>query len=101
MFKSLFKKSKKEIFVEVNMEEIFNVENFNKWFLNPENGSYANIGIFLRLDKLSDSFFFEYFEFQGIKKGSDFAYGENYAKFRNLVEQVRTDWKNKINEKNS
>jgi hypothetical protein len=34
----------------------FNVDNFNKWFNDPNNKAvYANTGIFLRLDKLSES----------------------------------------------
>ncbi|SRR6266403_2598350 len=100
MFKNLFKKSQNKTSIK-SIEEIFNVTNFNNWFINPDNGSYANHGIFLRLDKLCDSFFFEYFEFQGVKKGSDFAYNENYTKFRVFVEQVRLNWISKINEKNS
>jgi hypothetical protein len=52
-----FFKKKVETPVEIPSEDvIFNVENFNKWFNDPNNNAvYANPGIFLRLDKLSDS----------------------------------------------
>jgi hypothetical protein len=42
---------------------IFNVDNFNAWFNAPDNGStYANSGIFLRVDKLSQSHVVDYLE---------------------------------------
>ena len=42
-------------------DDVFNVEKFNTWFNNTDNGAvYANPGIFLRTDKLSESQILDY-----------------------------------------
>lgn len=42
---------------------IFNVDNFNNWFNDTNNNAiYANPGIFLRTDKLSQSHVMDYLE---------------------------------------
>ena len=50
-----FFKKEKPVEKEIPSEDVvFNVDNFNKWFNDPNNNAvYANTGIFLRLDKLS------------------------------------------------
>ena len=83
----------------INMDELFTVVKFNEWFNEPDNGAlYAHSGIFLRLDKLSDSQFFDYFEsYDGIYDGEDFSYTEHYKKFTELKDNVRNDWSDKLN----
>ena len=40
---------------------VYNVDNFNLWFCHKDNGAvYANEGIYLRLDKLSESHITDY-----------------------------------------
>ena len=94
--------SKKIIISHIDIENLFKVENFNYWFNNPNNGAvYAHTGIFLRLDKLSDSQFFDYFESYGsIKDGEFFAYNEDYTRFIKFKDDVRKDWMKKIEERN-
>jgi hypothetical protein len=98
-FLDLFKKKVEPI--EIPSEDVvFNVNNFNKWFNDKNNNAvYAHSGIFLRLDKLSDSHITDYMEkCYGIKNGGPFLWSEPViemiGKFR---EQIREDWRKKLN----
>lgn len=73
-------------------EIMFNVQNFNIWFCHPNNKAiYANSGIFLRLDKLSQSQIKDYLnKSYGVKEY------DNY-KIQEFEKQIREDWKNKLN----
>lgn len=52
---------KKEPVNIASEEEVFNVDTFNEWFNDDNNGAiYANKGIFLRTDKLSESQILDY-----------------------------------------
>lgn len=82
-----------------NFEIVFDVDLFNKWFKKPKPDKYTNIGIFGRVDKLSDEFFYEYFEsYIDIHNGSMFAYSYDPIKFVKFKDMVKKDWleKNKI-----
>ena len=58
MFGSIFKKEPKFV---PKKYVVFNVDTFNEWFNDKDNGAtYANSGIFLRTDKLSISHIEEY-----------------------------------------
>ena len=59
---NLFRKKINIIEIFIEQESIvFCIDNFNKWFNDPENGSvYAHPGIFLRTDKLSLQHILEY-----------------------------------------
>lgn len=94
--------SKKIIISHIDIEKVFNIENFNYCFNNPNNGAiYAHTGIFLRLDKLSDSQFFDYFEsYEGINDGENFAYREDYTRFIKFKDDVRKDWMKEIEKRN-
>lgn len=77
-------------------EEIFNVENFNTWFCDPNNGAvYANLGIFLRLSKLSENHITDYIQkkYNINWNKSDISY-EEIVTFYNIIRQ---DWLTKIN----
>lgn len=101
-FDFLKKKSKKEVKEIKDIDYIFNVDLFNKWFNAPNNGSYANPGIFLRLDKLDTGFFEEYFDYmvknysiEGINKGSDITEGVYHDRYIRFYGEVRIDWMKK------
>jgi hypothetical protein len=67
------KATESKIDIEIASNDImFSVENFNKWFVDPNNGAvYANRGIFLRLDKLSVGHIEDYLEKEfGIDRSS-------------------------------
>jgi hypothetical protein len=76
---------------------LFNVETFNTWFNDKDNGAvYANSGIFLRLDKLSISHIEDYL----VKcHGLNLSNWDIYEDVRNFNEEIRKDWINKINQK--
>ena len=99
-FLDFFKKQKVTEPIEIPSEDVvFNVDNFNKWFNDPNNNAYANPGIFLRLDKLSDSHIIDYMEkCYGIKNGGPFLWSqpvfEMISEFR---DRIREDWRNKLN----
>jgi hypothetical protein len=93
-FLDFFKKEK--INVEIPSEDvIFNVDNFNKWFNDANNNAvYANPGIFLRLDKLSESHILDYMlKCYGIENEG------HWNNIHNFYEEIRKDWMNKINNK--
>jgi hypothetical protein len=82
--------------------DIFNVEKFNEWFCDPNNGAtYAHTGIFLRLDKLSADHIFEYLEKRyGIKYGGPFLWSKpTIEMLGDFEEEIRKDWRTKLNEK--
>ena len=69
---------------------IWNIENFNNWFNNPDNNAvYANPGIFLRTDKLSVSHVLDYMEkCYGIVQSEAYKEHDVYA----FTDLVRKDW---------
>jgi hypothetical protein len=75
---------------------LFNVETFNTWFNDKDNGAvYANSGIFLRTDKLSISHIEDYL----VKcHGLDLSNWDIDEDVRNFHEEIRKDWINKINQ---
>jgi hypothetical protein len=77
---------------------IINVDNFNLWFNNPNNGAtYAHPGIFLRLDKLSLAHIWEYMEnCYGIERESLISLGYDVSGFERAIRQ---DWLNKLKTK--
>jgi len=70
---------------------VFNVVNFNSWFINPGNNAvYANSGIFLRLDKLDEAHITDYLEkCYGIVDG-------DCEDIKEFEKEIREDWKHKI-----
>jgi hypothetical protein len=96
-----FFKKKVETPVEIPSEDVvFNVDNFNKWFNDPNNNAiYANPGIFLRLDKLSESHITDYMEkCYGIKNGGPFLWSEPVSEMiREFMYRIREDWRKKLN----
>ena len=75
-------------------EIIFSVDNFNIWFRHPENrAEYANEGIFLRTDKLSESHIADYLlKSYGLKNGA-FLFSKPYGEMiSDLFKAVRKDW---------
>ena len=82
----------------VEEDEVYSVDKFNEWFNDKDNGSYANSGIFLRLDKLSDSMFEDYFKSNGIEDAIGRMSQDGYEKFRAFEKSVREDWVKKKNE---
>jgi hypothetical protein len=96
-----FFKKKVETPVEIPSEDVvFNVDNFNKWFNDPNNNAiYANPGIFLRLDKLSESHITDYMDkCYGIKNGGPFLWSEPVSEMiREFMYRIREDWRKKLN----
>ena len=82
-------------------EIIFDVKNFNTWFCHPDNGAvYANKGIFLRLDKLSDSHIYDYLKkCYGIDSSVNFSISVDRL-VRNFYNDIRLDWITKLNKSN-
>lgn len=75
-------------------EIVFNVDNFNIWFRHPDNKAvYANEGIFLRTDKLSESHVEDYLlKSYGIKNGA-FVFSKPYREMvSDLFKAVQKDW---------
>lgn len=87
--KNLFKP--KEIIKSFSVPDyiVFNVHNFNNWFKHPNNNAvYAHLGIFLRLDKLSESHITDYLEkCYGIKEA-------DYEKIKKFYSEIIKNWKN-------
>lgn len=96
MFKSIFKK--KETFVP-RKYVLFNVETFNTWFNDKYNDAvYANSGIFLRVDKLSESQIKDYL----IKcHGLELSNWDIEEDIRNFYEEIRKDWLKKLDNLNN
>jgi hypothetical protein len=93
----------KDLVFELNLPdevEIFDVDKFNDWFCDPNNGAtYAHIGIFLRLDKLGEYHIFEYLENRyGIKNGGPFLWSKpTIEMLGDFEKEIREDWRNKLN----
>lgn len=93
LIKSLLQKKEEIKAVIIPDYIVFNVENFNAWFKDKNNNAvYANEGIFLRLDKLSESDIEDYLEK---------CYGVTnceYEKIREFHNAVRENWMKIITE---
>lgn len=79
-----------------NLDTMFDVNRFNIWFNKPGKKCYANSGIFLRLDKFSQSMIKDYIEdeFEGLLEFGYFP----YKKIKAFEDAIREDWKRRINE---
>lgn len=87
MFGSIFKKEPKFV---PKKYVLFNVNTFNEWFNDKDNGAkYTNSGFFLRTDKLSISHIEEYLvKCHGLKL-SDFDFNKEIVGF---YSSVCKDW---------
>lgn len=83
---------------QINIDNLFNVDDFNKWFNSDNNGSYANPGIFLRLDKLNNSMIYDYFKYLYITDVENKMEGEYRTQFNTFREDIRKDWLSKLDE---
>jgi hypothetical protein len=96
-----FFKKKVEKTIEIPSEDVvFNLDNFNKWFNDPNNNAvYSNPGIFLRLDKLSESHILDYMEkCYGIKNGGPMKWSKpHWIMIEDFHNEIREDWRNKLN----
>ena len=70
---------------------VYNVDNFNLWFCHKDNNAvYANLGIYLRLDKLSQSHITDYLiKSYGITKF-------DHQKISDFEQDIRLDWSKKL-----
>lgn len=97
--KDFFSKEKPEVKKEIpNEDVIFNVDNFNEWFCDPNNNAvYANKGIFLRVDKLSDAQVIDYLEKKyGIENGGPFLWSKpTWSMISDFIKDIRKDWMDK------
>ena len=103
-FSRLFRKDvveEEKFDYSVNEDVIFNVDNFNNWFNDPNNNAiYANSGIFLRLDKLSDSHIDDYLLKKYNLDNGAFLFSKPYVSMKaDLHREIRKDWLNKLNNK--
>lgn len=92
-------KNKEETSITIDESIIFNVDNFNNWFNDPKNGAtYAHSGIFLRLDKLSESHIKEYLKnVYNIDNFGPFLWSQpTHIMVTNFMNNIKNDWKNKI-----
>lgn len=96
MFRNIFKK--KATFVP-RKYVLFNVETFNTWFNDKYNDAvYAHSGIFLRVDKLSESQIKDYL----IKcHGLELSNWDIEEDIRNFYEEIRKDWLKKLDNTNN
>lgn len=81
---------------------VFNVENFNNWFNDDNNNAiYANKGIFLRLDKLSESQITDYIEkCYGLSGG--FLWSKpTHEMIYMFYEEIRKNWQELIRLQNN
>lgn len=71
-------------------DSILDVDKFNDWFNRPDKSSYANEGIFLRLDKLCGDMINEYIEYElfGLVEPESF----DYSKKSKFETAIRKDW---------
>ena len=84
---------------QLNINNLFVVDDFNKWFNSDNNGSYANPGIFLRLDKLCSGMIYDYFKYLYITDVENKMTDEYRVQFNKFHEDIRKDWLNKLNNK--
>ena len=91
MFDRFFKKKVKFI---PKRYVIFNVDTFNVWFNSGDNESgYVNSGIFLRLDKLSESMIEDYLtQCHGLNL-SEWNIGLEIINFQS---EIKKDWLKKL-----
>jgi hypothetical protein len=96
MFKSIFKKTATFIPKKYGL---FNVETFNTWFNDKYNDAvYAHSGIFLRVDKLSESHIKDYL----IKcHGLELPNWDIQEDISNFYEDIRKDWLKKLDNTNN
>ena len=96
MFNIFFgKKQKNTKFVPPNYI-LFNVDTFNTWFNDKNNNAvYAHSGIFLRLDKLSQSHIEDYLVKCYNLSIFDLNMHEDIVKFH---DEIRKDWLKKTNQ---
>ncbi len=97
-FRNFFSKKKETEEVNIIPDDIiFNIDNFNNWFNDPNNNAvYAHSGIFLRLDKLSQSHIEDYmYKSYRIPINSN----EYYDKISDFYYKIRDDWRAKLNER--
>lgn len=95
MLSKLFPKKEKSIKFIAPKDILFNVDTFNTWFNDENNNAvYANPGIFLRLDKLSESHIKDYLLKCHNIHSSDYDFHEE---IRNFYDEIRKDWINKMN----
>lgn len=98
-FKNFFKSKKEEKPIIKNVlsdVEKFNVENFNNWFCNEYTGysgqKYSGLkgekGIFLRLDKLSQSMITDWFDYLNV----DYTFDDTYK----MQELIRENWRTRL-----
>ena len=76
---------------------VFNVDNFNKWFNAPDNNAiYANPGIYLRIDKLSEDCITDYIlKCYGLSGG--FLWSKpTHTMLRDFHTAIVHDWKVKL-----
>ena len=94
---ALIKRDKPEPKKVIPLEEIiFNVSNFNIWFNHPENGAtYANSGIFKRVDKLSENHIDEYLKNNyGLENGA-FLFSKPFVEMKSdFLKEIKQDWSN-------
>lgn len=99
--KSLFRLEFNLINLVYDIENILSIKNFNAWFIDPNNGAtYANSGIFLRTDKLSQGHFDEYY--MSCTNVDDLEHFKEKVTFKVLYDfenSVRDDWLKKIQNK--
>lgn len=103
MLKKIISKivSQKELSKPFSVPEyiVFNVDNFNAWFNDKNNGAtYANSGIFLRVDKLSEAQILDYIEkCYGIKDGGPFLWSKPInTMISRFYDDIRADWMVKL-----
>jgi len=91
LFRKFFTKEEKE--VKQFEASMANVERFNEWFCEPNNGAtYAHKGIFLRTSKLGVGQIKEFFQIvHGVENvDSQICY--------NFHDEVAKDWRKKLSE---
>jgi len=101
-----YKKSKKEdqeynkyLTTLPDESVIFNVDAFNEWFCDNNNGAvYANAGIFLRLDKFEESQIVEYLKTKWNIKSVDCVKWSKSAEEMVYIfyKEIRKDWNKKL-----
>ena len=82
---------------------VFNVDNFNKWFCDPNNkAKYSNAGIFLRIDKLSDSQIADYLvKCYGVPKYGPYLWSQpTWKMIDEFHKEIRKDWVSKLSKNN-
>lgn len=82
---------------------VFNVHNFNRWFVNKDNNAvYANKGIYLRTDKLSEAHIEDYLEKAFNIKNPAFLWKDDLSHrlISDFHNTIRNNWIQQINNQN-